>query len=94
MNAGDYDDEVFLSNEIGTELDSDLWSSPLMNYTSPFDDYKDLFADIDASPAPKSRSTLSSTTSAISPVSPYRSYGAATAPPVFTFGRNHVLLYS
>ncbi|KAL4229385.1 CLIP-associating protein 1 [Mactra antiquata] len=43
----DEDDEVFLTEEISAELDKELWSSPLMNYTSPFDDYKDLYADID-----------------------------------------------
>lgn len=26
----------------------DLWMSPLMNHKSPFDDYKDLYKDIDA----------------------------------------------
>ncbi|XP_021373914.1 CLIP-associating protein 2-like isoform X14 [Mizuhopecten yessoensis] len=29
------------------ELNGDLWSSPLMHYTSPFDDFKELFEDID-----------------------------------------------
>jgi hypothetical protein len=52
----DEDDEVFLSNEIEAELEKDLWSSPLMNYSSPFDDYKDLYADIDK---PKSRHSSS-----------------------------------
>lgn len=28
------------------DLDAELWSSPLMHYTSPFDDYKDLFDQI------------------------------------------------
>lgn len=31
----------------GEELNGDLWSSPLMHYTSPFDDFKELFEDID-----------------------------------------------
>lgn len=43
----DEDDEVFLTNEIEVEIEKELWSSPLMNYTSPFDDYRDLYADID-----------------------------------------------
>lgn len=29
------------------EVEGELWSSPLMHYTSPFDDYKDLFDEID-----------------------------------------------
>lgn len=28
------------------DLDAELWSSPLMHYTSPFEDYKDLFDQI------------------------------------------------
>lgn len=52
----DEDDDVFLSDEIQAELEKDLWSSPLMNYSSPFDDYKDLYADIDT---PKSRHSSS-----------------------------------
>ena len=46
MDAFDEDDEVFLENEISAELEEDLWSSPLMNYSSPFDDYKDLYSNI------------------------------------------------
>ena len=46
MDSFDEDDEVFLENEISAELEEDLWSSPLMNYHSPFDDYKELFASI------------------------------------------------
>lgn len=47
----DDDDEVFWPNEIDGELDKELWSSPLMNYKSPFDDYKDLFEDIYDTPS-------------------------------------------
>lgn len=28
-------------------FDEDLWSSPLMHYQSPFDDYKNLYDDIE-----------------------------------------------
>ena len=42
----DEEDEVFWPDDNGEELDGELWSSPLMNYKSPFDDYEDLFADI------------------------------------------------
>lgn len=29
------------------DVEEELWSSPLMHYTSPFDDYKELFDDIE-----------------------------------------------
>ena len=29
------------------EVEEELWSSPLMHYTSPFDDYKELFNEIE-----------------------------------------------
>lgn len=38
------DDDVF------DETEEELWSSPLMNHKSPFDDYKDLYADIPSTP--------------------------------------------
>ena len=50
MDPFDEDDEVFLENEVSAELEEDLWSSPLMNYSSPFDDYKELFSDIVETP--------------------------------------------
>lgn len=34
------------SPPLNGDLDAELWSSPLMHYTSPFDDYKDLFDQI------------------------------------------------
>lgn len=30
-----------------TDVEGELWSSPLMHYTSPFDDYKELFDEIE-----------------------------------------------
>lgn len=54
----DEDDDVFWPSEIHDELEQELWSSPLMNYSSPFDDYKDLFADIEAAPSRHSSSRL------------------------------------
>ncbi|KAI8767145.1 CLIP-associating protein 1 isoform X20, partial [Biomphalaria glabrata] len=35
-------DEVF---ETIDDIVEELWSSPLMNHKSPFDDYKDLYED-------------------------------------------------
>ncbi|KAK3607614.1 hypothetical protein CHS0354_034665 [Potamilus streckersoni] len=52
---GPGDDDVFLPNPSrhartsstsDADLEEELWSSPLMNYTSPFNDYEDLFEDI------------------------------------------------
>lgn len=39
------DDDVF--DDLPTK---ELWSSPLMDHKSPFDDYKDLYADIPTTP--------------------------------------------
>lgn len=73
MDPFDEDDEVFLENEVSAELEEDLWSSPLMNYSSPFDDYKDLFSNIPETPSPHKssgyRSSSSSTKSSRLPVS-------------------------
>ena len=72
MDPFDEDDEVFLENEVSAELEEDLWSSPLMNYSSPFDDYKELFSDIVETPSRHKssgyRSTSSSTSSSRLPV--------------------------
>ena len=66
------DDDVFLSNEVEAELEEDLWSSPLMNYSSPFEDYKDLYADIAA--PPRRSSSSSSFTSRLPVVFEYSEY--------------------
>lgn len=54
----DDDDDVFWPDEIQDQLEEELWSSPLMNYRSPFDDYKDLFKDIGETSARHSSSRL------------------------------------
>ena len=61
MDPFDEDDEVFLENETSAELEEDLWSSPLMNYSSPFDDYKDLFSSIGEVVTHRSSSSSGST---------------------------------
>ncbi|KAK3106105.1 hypothetical protein FSP39_012814 [Pinctada imbricata] len=64
---------------INGDLDSELWSSPLMHYTSPFDDYKELFDEIDSEgvfkfpdvhpPLPTRSSSSSTPRSPLSPLS-------------------------
>ena len=36
--------------DVFDDAEKELWSSPLMNHKSPFDDYQDLYADIPTTP--------------------------------------------
>ncbi|KAL8621730.1 hypothetical protein ACOMHN_061865 [Nucella lapillus] len=62
--GGGEEEEVEAVFEEGKEL----WSSPLMFHKSPFDDYEDLYADIDHPPSSSSSSSSATASTASSSV--------------------------